>query len=141
MLNSLGIRIKSIGGQIPKWKNMEDAGLDLHASVDMVVAPGERIVMPLGIQTEFGPQYVAIIKDRSGLAGKGICVRAGVIDSSYRGEWKVVMANCGEETWDVKRGDRVAQVIFMPCFHLTIEEVDSLSSSERGGGGFGSSGR
>ncbi len=140
----IGLKVKSIGGKIPCWTSLGDAGLDLHSSEDFSLSPGELRFVPLGIQTSFSVQYVGIIKERSGLAGRGISIQAGVIDSSYRGEWKVLMLNRGggvEGTWDVKKGDRVAQVIFLPCFHLLIEEVNSLSDSKRGVKGFGSSGR
>ncbi|MEA1998466.1 MAG: dUTP diphosphatase [Euryarchaeota archaeon] len=137
----MSVKIKSIGGKIPQWKNHGDAGLDLHASESMIIMPGKRVMIPLGIQTEFPPNYVAVIKDRSGLALEGLYTHAGVIDSSYRGEWKVIVENAGDISIEIEKGDRVAQVLFLPCFHLIIQEVEQLSVSEREKGGFGSSGR
>ena len=141
MSDSLDIKIKSIGGIVPQWKSEGDAGLDLHASADTTVPTGQNALIGLGIQTEFDPQYVAIIKDRSGLANEGIYTQAGVIDSSYRGEWKVLVVNTGVWDWVVRRGDRIAQVLFLPCHHLLVEEVDELTESLRGVHGFGSTGR
>lgn len=136
----LDLVIKNVGGIIPKWQNLSDAGLDLHASEDMIIRSYSKGIIPLGIQTEFPPQYVAIIKDRSSLAAKGFYTHAGVIDSSYRGEWKVVVENTSGVDWEVKRGDRIAQVVFLMCLHPSIVITDSLSGSVRGVGGFGSTG-
>jgi len=134
------IKIKSIGGIVPTWKSDEDAGLDLHAAVNMTVLPHSQQIVPLGIQTQFSSIYVALIKDRSGLAAKGIHILAGVIDSSYRGEWKVIMLNTSDEPLLIIRGARIAQVLFLAVRHLEIVTVDSLDVSGRGCSGFGSSG-
>lgn len=139
-MSPLDLIVKSLGGQIPAWKDFSDAGLDLHASEDVVVLAGQRVLIPLGIATAFPPQYVAVIKDRSGMAARGLYTHAGVIDSSYRGEWKVIAENNGNEAIVIKKGDRVAQVLFLPCFHLKIQTVDVLPESLRGAGGFGSTG-
>ncbi|KKL66535.1 hypothetical protein LCGC14_2144030, partial [marine sediment metagenome] len=123
---------------IPKWAP-GDAGLDLHSAVDVTIARQSRAIVPLGIATQFPLQYVGILKDRSGNASKGRHIHGGVIDSGYRGEWRVIFENTGDD-WNIKKGDRIAQVLFLPCFHLLIKTVDSLSDSVRGSSGFGSSG-
>lgn len=136
------VKFKNLGGIIPKWSNdLRDAGLDLHAAESVRLEYGARAIIPLGIASEFNPMWVAFIKERSGLAAQGFYLHAGVIDASYRGEWKVVVDYRGTLPMEVKRGDRVAQAIFLPCFHPAVIEVDQLSESQRGSGGFGSSGR
>jgi dUTP pyrophosphatase len=134
------VNFKCLGGTVPKWGNLTDAGLDLHASVDITLPPKVTRLVPLGIASEFTPTLVAIIKDRSGLASKGIYTHGGVIDSSYRGEWKVILRNTTDGSFVIRRGNRIAQVLFVPCFHPLITTVEKLSESQRGGDGFGSSG-
>lgn len=138
-MEHLKLKVKLIGGQLPECRDVTNAGFDLFASEDHVVLSGQRGIVPLGITTEFSPQYVALIKDRSGVAITGRYSHAGVIDSSYRGEWKVVFSNEGND-WHIEKGDRIAQVLFLPIFHLIVETVDSLQESTRGASGFGSSG-
>lgn len=135
------VKIKLLdGGVLPEWHDMGDAGLDLRSAVDMVIESSGAGLIPLGFCTEFAPQYVALIKDRSGLALKGVYTHGGVIDSSYRGEWKVIVENTSKANWHIYKGDRIAQAIFIPCFHLIITRADKLSDSWRGIGGFGSTG-
>lgn len=134
------MELKIKGSQIPEWGDVTNAGLDLHSSINCVIYAGQRGLVPLGIVTQFSSQYVAIIKDRSGNALQGRYIHAGVIDSSYRGEWKVIFSNEGED-WRIQKGDRVAQVIFLPCYHLIIKTVDFLQESVRGDSGFGASGK
>jgi dUTP pyrophosphatase len=140
-MKQFSIKFKNLGGFIPKWGDPGDAALDLKASVDMAIKAGQRDTVPLGIASEFPPTYVALIKDRSGLASKGYYIHGGVIDSSYRGEWKVIIENATTDAFGICRGDRIAQVIFVSAFHLLVEEVDKLQDSVRGVSGFGSSGR
>jgi dUTP pyrophosphatase len=136
---NFNLKIKTTSGICPEW-NSGDAGLDLRASEFMVIPPGGTGEIKLGIHTEFPEIYVAFIKDRSGLARQGRYTHGGVIDSSYRGEWIVLVSNQGLTDWEVKRGDRIAQAVFLPCFHLRIVKADSLSDSSRGVKGFGSTG-
>lgn len=138
---AMNVNFKNLGGIIPQWNTLIDAGLDLHASIDMQIPPRSQVLVPLGIASEFSPTLVAFIKDRSGMALEGIHTHGGVIDSAYRGEWKVILSNFWPATYSIKRGDRVAQVIFLPCFHPPIREVKQLKESSRGVQGFGSSGR
>jgi len=137
----LNLQVRLCGGFLPEWKSHDDSGLDLRASEDIVILAYTTKVVRLGIVTAFAPMYTGIIKDRSGIASKhGVFTHAGVIDSSYRGEWGVVMENSSEDPYKVSRGDRICQVLFLPCFHLQIEEVTELPTSFRDGGGFGSTG-
>jgi dUTP pyrophosphatase len=145
----LGLQIKlKDGAMLPYWSDnpnrmyVHDGGLDIRANECCILLPGERGVVKTGIHTAFSPQYVALLRDRSGLAAKhGITVLAGVIDSGYRGEWSVVLLNTGKVSYHVDPGDRICQAIFVVPNHLAIEQVDELPNSERGEKGFGSSGK
>lgn len=117
------------------------AGHDLYAA-DTVRVPSMGIAkVPLGLATSFPSDYVALIWDRSSMGTKGIHCFAGVIDHNYRGEWQVVLYNSTGSTFDVHAGDRVAQVLFQHLPETDFEVVNELTASERGQGGFGSSGK
>lgn len=122
--------------------NPSDAGLDLCSSEDHTIHPGQRAAIPTGIAVEIPEGYYGRVAPRSGLAVKhGIDVLAGVVDSGYRGEIKVVLINTdSKNSFDVRRGDRIAQLIIERHYNFELEEVDSLSDSARGSSGFGSSG-
>lgn len=138
----LNIKFKSVdGGQIPEWSDLANAGLDLYANEDIVLLPDKTTPVHLGIASEFAPNYVALLKERSGMGKSGIALRGGVIDSCYRGEWAALLLNLSDENYVIAKGDRVCQAIFLPVLHLQIAEVDSLNDSIRGKGGFGSSGK
>lgn len=138
----LKLSIKLVGGVLPEWsKGYDNAGLDLRAAEGGVIPAGKQICVPLGICTAFANNYVGIFKDRSSMAAKRIYTHAGVIDSSYRGEWKALLSNEGIGDFVYASGDKLLQVIFLPCFHLQIMETTSLPESLRGTGGFGSTGK
>jgi len=130
----------SKGAEIPKRATEGAAGFDLFANSLHDIRPMDRTVINTGITVEIPPNAVGIIKPRSGLAVRnGIDVMAGVIDSDYRGEVKVLLINQGEELFKVRPGDRIAQILFMPI--ITASETGGkLSETERGCGGFGSTG-
>lgn len=128
--------------KIPTYAHPGDAGLDLYACEDIIIEPGVRHAVSLGFALEIPHGFVARILDRSGLAIKnGIHCLAGVVDAGYRGEYKVIMINLGQEAYTVEKGDRVAQMLIQPVEICDIEEVEELSNSERGEGGFGASGK
>jgi dUTP pyrophosphatase len=118
-----------------------DAGHDIHASEDLTIEPGETKMCPTGIKIAMPPGMVCILKERSGLASNGIAIGGGVIDSSYRGEVKVIMRNTTGRSVSVRKGDKVAQAIFLCVPSIDFIRSDSLPESERGEKGFGSSGR
>ncbi len=131
--------------ELPSYATPGSVGLDLRAAVDdkVVLEPGERALIPTGIILEIPEGYEGQIRPRSGLAvKKGITVlnSPGTIDADYRGEIKVILINLGEEKVEIKRGDRVAQLIIAPVVKADIEEVEDLSETVRGNGGFGSTG-
>jgi len=145
----LELQVKcDLGATLPSWNGSPnnllyaDGGLDIHANEHRGIAPGGRAIIGTGIYTAFHAQYVALLRDRSGLAAKhGVTVLAGVIDSGYRGEWKIVMLNTGNEAVFIAPGDRICQAIFVKPNHLRIEHVQELPDSDRGEKGFGSSGK
>lgn len=120
-----------------------DAGYDLYSIERCRVAPGKRILVETGLRLEIPDGYVGLVKDRSSVAAAGLRTLAGVIDSAYRGELKILLVNLAEETIDIPVGQKVAQLLVLPVYTRPIEYVDSfadLTSTERGAGGFGSTG-
>lgn len=125
----------------PTKAHTMDAGWDLYASEDCIIHPKERGVINTGISLEMPPYFAGLIWPRSGMAVKGGAdVLAGVIDSGYRGEIMVCLYNTGEKNLQVKRGDKIAQIIFQEVPEVGITVKDSLGSSQRGSDGFGSTG-
>jgi len=132
------------GLPFPVYATDGAAGLDIVTAVDLSLAPGERMAVPTGFAIEIPPGYEVQVRPRSGLALKhGVtCLNTpGTIDSDYRGEVKVILANLGGETFSVSRGERIAQLVPAPVLRAQFEEVAELSDTTRGGGGFGSTGR
>lgn len=128
----------------PTYATDGSAGLDLYADEDCIldsVYDGGRKVISTGISVEIDADKTGLVWPRSGMASKfGIDTGAGVIDSDYRGELKVLLFNHGDDTYRIKRGDRIAQLLIVPSYRPKIEIVDSLDETERGAGGFGSTG-
>ncbi len=132
---------------LPQYATEGAAGMDLRACLDapMTIAPGQRVKIPTGFAIALpGPEWVALIFARSGLALKhGLtlpnCV--GVVDSDYRGEIIVALTNLGTEPYAVQPGERVAQMVITPVVRPTLVETDALPDTQRGTGGFGSTGR
>lgn len=125
---------------MPKLGTEGAAGYDLFSTEDdFELWPDDRRSVSTGITIEMQPNVVAIIKPRSGLAVKyGIDVLAGVVDSDYRGEIKVVMVNLGGDPIKVLKGQAIAQVVFVPVIHDVVEATGQISETARGNGGFGS---
>lgn len=128
---------------IPRYQHKNDAGLDLHAIYDHVILSGDRKLIPTGLAFQI-PEYCMIdVRPRSGLALKnGITVlnSPGTIDSNYRGELGIILINHGSENFEIKAGDRIAQIVFKPFYTATLIESDELEDSDRGSSGFGSTG-
>jgi dUTP pyrophosphatase len=121
----------------------EDAGMDLHAVEDVSLAPGETKLVPTGLAIELPPGYEAQIRPRSGLALKHSITlpnSPATIDPGYRGELRVILLNLGRNPFEIRRGDRIAQMVISRYEAVEWEEGD-LAASTRGAGGFGSSGR
>lgn len=128
----------------PKQSKWGDAGYDLRSAVERVVTlhPGDQKAIPTGFAFEIPINYVGFVKPRSGLAVRHrIDIRAGTVDASYRGEVMAVLVNEGSEPFCIHFGDRIAQMVVVPCMIGPVFTVSELGPSERGGDGFGSTGR
>ncbi len=130
--------------EIPSYAKPGDAGLDLRSRVDLKLEPGMRALVPTGLAIAIPEGYVGLVHPRSGLAIKnGISMvnTPGTIDSGYRGEIAVILINHDrEETFEIKRGDRIAQLVIQQVEIAELVAVQELPTSQRGAGGFGSSG-
>lgn len=130
---------------LPAYATADAAGLDLcSASKDVIdIQPGQRVLVPTGLIMEIPRGYEGQVRPRSGLAlkyGISLVNTPGTIDSDYRGEVKIIMINLGDEPFSIHYGDRIAQLVIAPIIQAQIQEVDELSDSVRGQGGFGSTG-
>ncbi|MCC2976322.1 dUTP diphosphatase [Sphingomonas sp. PL-96] len=129
---------------LPAYATAGAAGMDVVAAEDCTLAPGTRHAVATGFALAIPEGYEVQVRPRSGLALKhGItCLNTpGTIDSDYRGEVKVILANLGREPFAVRRGERIAQLVPAPVLRATLDEVASLDETARGSGGFGSTGR
>lgn len=133
---------------LPAYETAGSAGMDLRAAVAedaaLTLEPGGRALVPTGLKMALEPGWEAQVRPRSGLALKhGItCLNTpGTIDSDYRGEVGVILVNLGQEPFVIRRGERIAQMVIAPVAQVSILEVEELDSTERGTGGFGSTGR
>ena len=134
------------GLPLPAYMSPGAAGADIVAAVsgELVLAPGERALVPTGFSLEIPPGYEVQVRPRSGLALRhGVtCLNSpGTIDSDYRGEVGVILVNLGREPFVVRRGDRIAQLVMAPVVQAAFDAVPALAASARGEGGFGSTGR
>lgn len=130
---------------LPAYKSSHAAGMDLRAALEepLVLEPGKRALVPTGLQMALPEGYEAQIRPRSGLAYRnGITMlnTPGTIDADYRGEVKVLAINHGDEAFTIRHGDRIAQMVIAPIQQMFVEEVEDLPDTERGSGGFGSTG-
>jgi dUTP pyrophosphatase len=128
---------------LPAYAHPSDAGMDVRSIDDLIIAPGKRALVHTGLIMALPPMYEAQVRPRSGLALKnGVTVlnTPGTIDSGYRGEIGVILANFGEEDFAVKKGDKIAQIVIAPVTQPMIEETETIDETDRGAGGFGSTG-
>ncbi len=136
------------GLPLPAYQSDGAAGLDLVAALDvqspLTLAPGARALVPTGLVIELPHGYEAQVRPRSGLAlnhGVTVLNSPGTIDSDYRGEVRVILANLGQAPFEIRRGERIAQLVVSPVTHAALVEVGKVSNTLRGDGGFGSTGR
>ena len=138
------LRLPNGGGlPLPAYASTGAAGMDVVAAESLTLRPGTRHAVATGFAMAIPPGFEVQVRPRSGLALKhGIaCLNApGTVDSDYRGEVKVILANMGEDNFDIKRGDRIAQLVPAPVQRAIFAEVAELPQTERGAGGFGSTG-
>jgi dUTP pyrophosphatase len=151
-MEDVKIQIKRVKGEVdsdiplPQYMTDYSAGMDLYAAVekDILIKPGERVLLPTGIAVAIPIGYEAQIRPRSGLAlknGISLANSPGTIDADYRGEIGVIAINLGNEPFTVRRGDRIAQMVISRVCHVSLEVKDELDLTKRGPGGFGYTGR
>lgn len=133
---------------LPSYETSLAAGADIRACLEdrgqMLLEPGQRVLIPTGLSFEIPAGFEVQVRPRSGLSLKtGLLVvnSPGTIDADYRGEVKIIMGNLSNQNEVIEHGDRVAQLVFAPITQASFESVDSLSDTDRGVGGFGSTGR
>ncbi|MGY5852551.1 MAG: dUTP diphosphatase [Candidatus Thorarchaeota archaeon] len=146
MTDPVVVKVKRLSedAQIPKMAKPGDVAFDLYSTIDHELQPGERFAVPIGIAVEIPVGYEGQVRPRSGLAlreGVTVLNSPGTIDSGYRGEVKCTLINHGESAFQITKGMRVGQLAIRPAPVVAMEEVDSLSDTERGEGGFGSTGK
>lgn len=146
------VRVKPLphydGLELPRYETAGSAGMDLRAALPesepVTLQPGEWRLIPTGLSIALPQGYEAQIRPRSGLAAKHAitCVNTpGTVDSDYRGEMRVNLINHGREPFTIQRGERIAQMVIAPVIQAVWDQVDALDETERGAGGFGSTGR
>ena len=147
MPDRVGVKLTRLphgeGLDLPRYATSGAAGMDVVSAEDLTLQPGARHAVATGLAMAIPEGYEIQVRPRSGLALKhGITVpnTPGTIDSDYRGELKVIMINHGSDPFPIARGDRVAQLVLAPVTQAKWEEVESLDETERGAGGFGSTG-
>ncbi len=143
------VKVRRVGERgppldLPRYMTDGAAGLDLRADEAVELAPGERRLVPTGLSVEIPPGHEGQVRPRSGLAlrhGVGMVNAPGTIDSDYRGEVGVILVNWGPAAVSLSRGERIAQLVVAPVTRVDLVLVEALGESDRGGGGFGSTGR
>ena len=147
-MNALRVPIRRVGAgtaDLPRYATPEAAGMDLAASLDaaLTIGPGERVAVPTGVAIAVPAGFEAQVRPRSGLAlreGLTVANAPGTIDADYRGEVRVVLVNIGQAPVTIHPGDRVAQLVVAPVARVSWVEVSDLPATDRGVGGFGSTG-
>ena len=130
---------------LPKYETSGSSGMDLAANIetDVIINPGKTAIIPTGLALSIPKGFEVQIRPRSGLAAKqkiSVLNSPGTIDADYRGEIKVILINLGQELFKVEKGLRIAQMVVFPIVQASLKEVSDLSETERGKGGFGSTG-
>ena len=140
--NNFVIKVKKLhpDATVPMYAHPGDAGMDLYSVEDLILRPNYRAKIKTGISIELPSGYVSLVWDKSGVSSKGIKVLGGVLDSGYRGEYIVMLVNLSSEDFEIKKGQKVAQLLIQKVENPEIEIADELSDTSRGAGGFGSTG-
>jgi dUTP pyrophosphatase len=130
----------------PRYQTEGAAGMDLHAAIaaPLTLAPGERALVPTGWSVAIPPGFEGQVRPRSGLAlrhGVTVLNAPGTIDADYRGEIKVVLVNHGQAPFPIERADRIAQLVICPVAYAELRILEALDATDRGAGGYGSTGR
>ncbi len=130
---------------LPKYETSGSSGMDLAANIEneIIINPGKSAIIPTGIAVSIPKNFEIQIRPRSGLAARNqisVLNTPGTIDADYRGEIKVILINLGEKNFKIENGLRIAQMVLCPIVKATLQEVETLEDTERGAGGFGSTG-
>ena len=129
------------GAFIPEFAHKTDAGADLRSPIDAVVPARGNVVIDTGVHVEIPEGYTIFLKSKSGLNVKHNLIGEGVVDSGFSGSIRVKLYNLGDTDYQILRGDKIIQLVIMPCVYCEFTEVEQFADSERGDGGFGSTGR
>ncbi|MBU1100648.1 MAG: dUTP diphosphatase [Bacteroidetes bacterium] len=150
-MGNLQVKIKRISEEyndieLPKYETEGSSGLDLRAALaePVILKSGQVKLIPTNLSVEIPAGYEIQVRPRSGLAAKhgiGVLNSPGTIDSDYRGEVKIILFNFGENDFEIKRGERIAQMVLAKVYRMELELVNELNDSERGAGGFGHTGK
>jgi len=137
------LKIKKIhkDAKLPHYGHKGDAGLDIFSAIACVLRKREVKAIPTGIKVAIPEGYVGLIWDKSGVSLEGVHRLAGVVDSGYRGEVKIVMANLSDEPFSIEKGMKIAQLLIQPVVEVEVIEVEDLEATPRGENGFGSTGK
>ncbi|MCA9356112.1 dUTP diphosphatase [Candidatus Nomurabacteria bacterium] len=127
--------------KLPSYAHSGDVGMDVYSLENKTLAPMEHYIFFLGFAMEFPTGYAAIVKDKSSISKAGLHTMGGVYDAGYRGEYNVHIVNLSNNEYKIEKGDKIAQIILYPIAIAKIKEVNNLSESTRGSGGFGSTGK
>ena len=137
------LKVKKIhkDAKLPLYQHKWDAGLDIFSVIDSVLNKGEVKAIPTGIQVAVPEKHVGLIWDKSGISLQGVHRLAGVVDSGYRGEVRVVLVNLGEKPFVIKKGMKIAQMLIQKVAEVQVIEAEELEETARGIKGFGSTGK
>ena len=137
------IKIKKLkdDAKLPTYAKLGDVGMDMYAMETVTIPPMGHHRFWHGFALEFDTGFAAIVKDKSSISKAGLHTMGGVFDAGYRGEYNTHLVNLSGESYTVEEGDKVAQLVIYPIAIAELEETDTLSESERGEGGFGSTGK
>ena len=129
------------GAYMPEFAHKTDAGADLRSPIETVVPARNSVVIDTGVHVEIPEGYVGMLKSKSGLNVKNNLTGTGTIDCGYSGSIRVKLYNHGDTDYQILRGDKIIQMVILPCAYCEFTQVDKFAETERGDGGFGSTGR
>ena len=132
------VKLLNQNARMPEYAHLDDAGMDIFSAENKIIQPRQTVTIGTAIALEFPTGFVGRVLDRSSWGVTGIHTFAGVIDSGYRGEYKIVLHNSTDLPFEIKQGDKIAQIVFYKFYRAEIQPSDELTESDRGKKGFGS---
>lgn len=139
-MNTMNVMLDE-GAFMPEFAHKTDAGADLRSPVDVVIPARGSAVIDTGIHVEIPEGFAGFLKSKSGLNVNHNLIGEGVIDSGYQGSIRVKLYNLGDKDYSIKKGDKIIQLVILPCVYCDFVEVNKFAETDRGDGGFGSTGR